>query len=135
MLFDAFDDLNWLAVIVAAVAYWVLGAVWYNDAVFGKQWKAATGKDMGQPNATQIVGNLVLWFIAALALALIAKEIRADGFGDGIVLGLVVSIGFIGTNRINAGLYEGRNKALMMVNAPYGILGFMIMGAILSTWT
>ena len=135
MLFDAFDDLNWLAVIVAAVAYWVLGAIWYNDAVFGKQWKAATGKDMGQPNATQIVGNLVLWFIAALALGLIAKSIGADNVGDGIVLGLVVSFGFIGTNRITQQLYEGGKVPLMKVNAPYTLLGFTIMGIILSTWT
>ena len=136
MLFDAFDDLNWWAVIVAALAYWVLGAVWYNDAVFGKQWREATGVDMSKPTAQQIVGNLVLWFIAALALGLIVNMIEADGFGDGIVLGLVVSFSFIGTNRINEWLYTGHpNKALMRVNAPYNLLGFMIMGVILATWT
>ena len=63
MLFDAFDDLNWLAVIVAALAYWVLGAIWYNDAVMGKKWQEATGVDMSKPTAQQIVGNLVLWFV------------------------------------------------------------------------
>lgn len=135
MLFDAFDDLNWLAVIVAAVAYWVLGAIYYNDAVMGKQWKAATGVEEMKPNAQQILGNLVLNFIAAIALALIAHMIGAENVGDGIVLGLVVSFGFIGTNRINEGLYTGPKTALMRVNAPYTLLGFIVMGIILATWT
>lgn len=135
MLFDAFDDLNWLAVIVAAVAYMVLGAIYYSEAVMGKQWKAAAGVDEMNPNPRQLVGNLVLWFIAAVALALIAHMIEADGVVDGIVLGFVVSFGFIGTNRLNEGLYSEPNPELMRVNAPYTLLGFIVMGIILSTWT
>ena len=132
MLFDAFDDLNWVAVIVAALAFWVLGAIWYHDAVMGKAWKAATGIDEMKPNAMQIVGNLVLWFIAALVLGLISTAIGADDVGDGLVLGLAVSFGFIGTNLITQQLYEGDKKALMKVNAPYVLLGFAIMGIILA---
>jgi hypothetical protein len=100
VLFDYFDDLNWLAVIVAALAFWVLGAIWYSDALFGRQWRAAAGVDEMKPTAQQIVGNLVTWFISALVLGLIAKGIGAENVGDGLVLGLVVSFGFIGTNRI-----------------------------------
>jgi hypothetical protein len=136
VLFDAFDDLNWLAVIVSAVAFWILGAIYYTDALFGKQWKAATGIDEMKPDPTQMIGNLVTWFISALALGLIAVSIGADNVGDGIVLGFVTSVGFIGMNRITEGLYTGMsNKALMRVNAPYTLLGFVIMGIILSTWT
>lgn len=135
MLFDAFDDLNWLAVIVAALAYWVLGAIWYSDPLFGKQWLAATGVTEMKPNAKQIVGNLVMWFLAALALGLIAVGISADGVGDGVVLGHVASFAFIGTNRINENLYVGGKGPLMKVNAPYTLLGFMIMVVILATWT
>ena len=98
----------------------------------GKQWKAATGIDDMKPTPQQLVGNLVTWFIAALALGLISTAIGADDVGDGIVLGLVVSFGFIGTNRITQQLYERDKAALMKVNAPYVLLGFTIMGIILS---
>jgi hypothetical protein len=135
VLFDYFDDLNWLAVIVAALAFWVLGAIWYSDALFGRQWRAAAGVDEMKPTAQQIVGNLVTWFISALVLGLIAKGIGAENVGDGLVLGLVVSFGFIGTNRITQQLYEGGKGPLMKVNAPYTLLGFAIMGIILATWT
>ena len=139
MIFDSLSDLNWLAVIVAAVAYFALGGIWYSDALFGKQWRAATGQEMGEdgkPSAGQIVTNLALWIIAAIALGLISMSIGADSLGEGVVLGLVVSFGFIGTNRIVARLYEGQpSAALMKINAPYHLLGYAIMGAILATWT
>jgi hypothetical protein len=136
MLFDAFDDLNWLAVIVSALAFWVLGAVYYSDALFGKQWKAAAGVEEMNPNATQIVGNLITWLISAIALGLIAKSIGADNVGDGLVLGLVAAFGFIGMNRLTEALYtDFANRALIKVNAPYNLAGYLIMGVILATWT
>jgi hypothetical protein len=49
MTFDALGDLNWLAVIVAALAYFAIGAVWYAPPVFGKAWMAAGG--MAMPEA------------------------------------------------------------------------------------
>ncbi len=137
MILDAFSDLNWLAVLVAALAYFALGAVWYSDALYGKQWRAATGQDMGSggtPDAGPMILNFVGWFIAALVLGLISKAIGADSIADGVVLGLLVSFGFIGTNRIVSFAYEGRNTALMRVNAPYTLLGYVIMGAILAVW-
>jgi hypothetical protein len=46
MSFDVLGDLNWLVVLVAAVAYFVLGALWYAPPVFGKVWAAAGGFDL-----------------------------------------------------------------------------------------
>jgi hypothetical protein len=43
MNFDALGDLNWLAVFVAALAYFAIGALWYAPPVFGKVWMAAGG--------------------------------------------------------------------------------------------
>ena len=117
MLFDFFADLNWLAVIVAAIAFFALGGIWYSNALFGKQYRAATGQEEGGMPAIPLLVNLIGWLVAALALALISKGIGASTVGDGIVLGLVVSFGFIGTNRIVGQFYEGRNTALMRVNA------------------
>lgn len=137
MIFDLFDDLNWGAVIVAGVAYFLLGFAWYSNAMFGRQYRAALGKDEAGDvvNVAAIVANLAGWIIAAIALGLVSAAVGADSVGDGLVLGLVVAFGFIGTNRIVSGFYEGRNSALMNINAPYTLLGYMLMGVILATWT
>lgn len=36
MISNLFDQDNWLAVLLAAVAYWVIGAIWYG--ILGKRW-------------------------------------------------------------------------------------------------
>jgi hypothetical protein len=135
MLFDFFADLNWLAVIVATLAYFVLGAIWYSNALFGSQYRAAIGQEEGTPvNVTALVVNLVGWFVAAVALALIAEAAGADDFVDGIVLGLVAWVGFIVTNRTVGNIYEGKGWDLARINGPYNALGYMVMGVILALW-
>ena len=131
MILDGFSDLNWGVVVVAAVAYFLLGFLWYSDALFGKQYRAAIdAEEGGSPPVPAIVSNLVAWFIAAIALGLIATAIGVDGAVDGIVLGLVVTIGFIGTNRVVGRMYGADNPKLMPINAPYALLGYSLMGAI-----
>jgi hypothetical protein len=43
MTFDVLGDLNWLAVIVATLAFFALGAAWYAPKVFGDVWMRAGG--------------------------------------------------------------------------------------------
>ena len=135
MILEAFDNLNWLAVILAGVAYFVLGAVWYSNLLFGKQYRAAigVGDEAATPPAAALIVNLVGWLIAALAMGLIAESIGADGFAEGVMLGIVIWLGFIVTNGIVNDFYSGMNAELAKVNGPYNLLGFVIMGAILAT--
>ena len=36
-------EINWIAVVVAAVACFLLGGLWYSKALFGKAWQRETG--------------------------------------------------------------------------------------------
>ncbi len=136
MLFDYFDDLNWFAVIVATLAYFAIGFAWYHDAVFGKQYRAATGQDeAAAPDPVAIVVNLVAWFVAALALALVAKGIGADTWDDGLVLGLVAGIGFVLTHVVSDILYTKRPTSLLWILGAYNVIGFAVMGIILGALT
>ena len=61
MSFDAFSDVNYLAVLVAALAYFALGAIWYIPPVMGTTWQKAGGIEVpeGQgPNPILFVGTL-----------------------------------------------------------------------------
>lgn len=136
MLFDYFDDLNWLAVIVATLAYFVIGYLWYADFAFGKQYRAAIGQgDDAAPDPVAIVVNLLAWFVAAVALGLVAKAIGADSWSDGLVLGLVAGVGFVFTHQLSDILYAKRPQSLLWVSGAYSIIGFAVMGIILGSWT
>ena len=98
MTFDVLSDLNWLAVLAAALAYFAIGAVWYAPPLFGKAWAAAGGLPTPDPSSrpspaiylTPLIGSV----LSAVALAMIAKSTDTDTFLEGIVVGLVVAIGF-----------------------------------------
>ena len=42
MLNQFLSTANWLAILIAAVAYFALGSVWFS-VLFGKQWMALNG--------------------------------------------------------------------------------------------
>lgn len=137
MLVDAFGELNWLAVIVAGLAYYALGAVWYTNVLFGRQYRTALGLDPdepGQPDPMLLGVNLVGWFLASLALALVVVGVDANSFVDGVVVGLVVSIGMVATHQVVNAMYDSRSSALVRIHVPYTIIGFVLMGAILAMW-
>src|SRR6185503_10080416 len=65
--------INYVAVLVAAVAGWLVGAVWYG--VLGKQWMAALGwteADITGPDGKRRMpmGPMIVAFIAQLVMAL-----------------------------------------------------------------
>jgi type III secretory pathway component EscU len=131
-MFD-YSAVNWLAVIIAAVANIVISTVWYLPQVFGKQWSTLLGREMntgGNPMlyAIAIIGSL----ISAYVLALIVNVSGATSVVEGAVTGLLVSIGFIATTQAVGGAFEGRSWTLFGINAGNSLVAYAVMGAILA---
>lgn len=131
-----FADLNWLAVIVGAVAYWLVGALWYSPVLFGKKWQAITGvtaENSGGLVATYL-GSLVVMFLQVTALAFIAQAIGVTELVDAIELGLGISVGFCALQLLLNQIYEKRSRELMMINAGYAIVGLTLASVIVTLW-
>ena len=70
---NLFSSFNWPAVLVAAVAYFALGAVWYSG-LFGKRWVAYHKINVEDPEMKKGVAGImsasfVLMLVAVLCLA------------------------------------------------------------------
>ena len=131
------NDLNWLAVLVAAVAFFAVAAVWYQPKVMGTKWMRAAGVEpsKGSPSPWIFVGTLIAYFLMATALAMIARGIGGSSFGDGLVLGLVTGVVFVGAQAWVNATYESRSMGLVIANGGIGILGHVIMAVIVTVWT
>jgi hypothetical protein len=138
MSFDVLGDVDWLAVVIAAGAYFIIGAVWYAPPVLGNAWMAAGGmqRPEGQrPNPSIYVVPLIGSLLSAIALGMIAAATHTDTVGEGIVLGLVVGIGFaisialvtatFETNKPNAFAWGG-------INAGYHLIGNLVAAVIIA---
>src|SRR5688572_14861979 len=96
MSLSVLGDLNWLAVVVATIAYFALGALWYAEFAFGKAWQRSVGWDFNPPEnagAGIYVAPLATCFVATLATAMVGAASNTDNIMEGILLGLIVGLG------------------------------------------
>jgi len=128
--------INILAVIVAAVVYFILGAVWYSPLLFAKpfiKYRGANPQELqGQP--TDYLIALVGSVIAALVLSLVVKSVNATTVVDGILIGLIACAGFAATSTLSFTIFTGPHKMLWVIYSGYQLVAFAIMGAILALW-
>ena len=129
-------EVNYLAVIAAAVATFALGGLWYSPALFGKAWQREAGvteDKMKSANMPLIFGlTFVLALIAAWVFALFLgpRPPMALGLGAGFSAGLCWVAASLGINY----LFERKSLKLWLINGGYHTLQFTIIGLILALW-
>ncbi len=127
-------SVNWLAVIVATLSTFVLGAIWYGP-LFGKAWMAEHGyteEDLKDANMGKIYGTaFVLEFIMVANLAFF---IQGVGLGESVLYAFLTGFGWvamaIGVNY----LFSRNSIKLWFIDAFYFVVSFTIMGVILGAW-
>ncbi len=135
-----FSSINYFAVLVAAVASFLLGFVWYS-LLFGKAWQAELGfsdEYIKEGNMGKIFGSsFVLMIIMALGMAMLVQghgEAREIGWLQGLYHGLYVGLFFVGTSMGINMLYQRQSFKLWTIDAAYQIAFLAMMGAILGAW-
>ena len=128
---------NW-AVLVAAVASAVIGAVWYSPFMFGNAWMRLLGRSeeevkKGNPKRAMI-GSFITTLITAYVLAMFVGYIDASTPTDGLQLGFWVWLGFVATVGFNTVLFEGKPRRLYLINATYQLISLLVMAMILAMW-
>jgi hypothetical protein len=128
--------LNHLAILVAAIIQWVVGALWYS-LLFAKPWMALTGHTKGErpkgailSMAISFVGGIVLCFVQAHMVLWSG----ANSFAWGAMIGFIAWVGFIAVPLMSQSLYERRPFKLFAINAGYWLVSLLITGGLLAVW-
>lgn len=136
-----FSELNLVAVLVAAVAYFALGALWYSPALFGKLWMRAIGKTHDELQGSWMhyaaagLASVVAAFVLAYVIALGGLlELTVATAAAGAMMGILVWVGFVGTTMGTSYLFGGRGRVLFLIDASYHLVGFFVMGGIIGGW-
>jgi surface polysaccharide O-acyltransferase-like enzyme len=129
---------NYPAVLVSAIAYWLLGAVWY-ALLFGKAWMALEGIPLEKLQAANPVLPYIISFLLNLLIAYVLSQLclwrSATTAARGAALGILLWIGFVGPITYSTYMYELRPWQLFAINGFYPLVGLALMGAILGAWT
>lgn len=138
MILDMFGELNWLAIVVATLAWFAFSAIWYSVPPLSKAWASAARVDAsgdGPPLALLFIPTLIGYFITTIVIALIARGIGAESATDGIVLGLVLGVGFGVVGALVNQVYEGKGSSYFLINGVNAIIAYAIVGLIVTIWS
>jgi hypothetical protein len=139
--FDTLGELNWLAVIVGALIYFALGALWYMPAFLGRAWQRSIGWDESrtppQTSPMTYVVPLLAYLVMATAVGLLAAATGSDTLADGIVLGLVLAVGLTLMHTLVDATFDPNKPepwTWFAINGSYHALGLLIVSVIVSAW-
>lgn len=124
-----------LSVLVAAIAGFVFGAIWY--MTLSKPWIAATGikvDEKGQPED----GSPLPYVLSFIAMILVAGMMRhtfalsgIETLGKGLISGLGIGLFFISPWIMINNAYGMRPFKLTLIDGGYATFGCAIIGAVL----
>jgi Protein of unknown function (DUF1761) len=132
--------INYIAVLCAAIAAWIAGAIWYT--VLGNRWKAALGwseaEILSRGKAKPPIGPMIISFIAELLMAALLAGLIAH-FGDvtiktGAIVGGLCWLGFVATTITVNNAYPGRKLALTIIDSGHWLAVLLIQGAIIGAF-
>jgi hypothetical protein len=128
---------NYIAVFVAALAYWLLGAVWYS-VLFHNAWMALEHVTPEQASGPVPVAPFIISFWLNLVIAFVLAQLcawrNASTAARGAALGILIWIGFLGPVTYTTYMYELRPFQLFAINEFYVLVGMALMGAIVGAW-
>src|SRR3954466_8791122 len=136
-----FAGISYLAILIAAIAGWLVGAVYY--MALGKQWVAAQGSSMEAFKARQAApqGTSAAWlpfalaFVANLAMAWVLAgmvgHLGAVTIRSAVISALFAWGGFVLTTSVVNNAFSGRRYALTAIDAGHWLVVLVLMGVVI----
>lgn len=136
-------SVNYLAIVAAAAAAMVIGAVWYGP-LFGKRWRVLTGISMEEMKSMPLtpIQAMGIGFVVMLVMAYVLNHVIAlgsayyneTGTTSGLMTAFWVWLGFVATTQVGVVLWEGKSWKLFGLNTIYSLVSLGVMSIILVLW-
>ena len=131
------NQINWLAVVAAALSTFVVGGLWYSPLLFGKAWLKANGFTEEQARdfnkGRVFIGAFILAFMMSADLAAFLAGPDTSLLW-GITAGALAGVGWAAGGLAVVALFENRSWRYIGINGGYLIVSFVLMGGILGAW-
>ncbi len=129
-------NINFLAVVVAAISTFLIGGLWYSPILFSKAWMREnnfTEEDLKSHSAARKFGvSFLMALIMAVNLAAFLGD-KAD-VTFGATAGFLTGAGWVLTGIAVIGVFENKSWRYILINGGYHTVAFTVMGVILGAW-
>jgi len=131
-------QVNYWAVLAAAVSSMVVGMIWYTPGVFGAKWAKLARVDlkkMSTPQPMPLIVTFILSLITAYVLAHVSF-LSNNFFHHSFVQDAVTTAGWLwlgltATRLWVHDLFESRPWQLTMLNATHELVTLLVMGLVI----
>lgn len=130
-------NINYLAVIVAAIVNIVLGILWYSPIAFGEMWAKEhhiSLSSMKKPTPEQHLKSVIISLIMAFVFAILLSWLNIHTPVEGMKLGFLLWLGFVATCLYSGVIWTKVSHTSFYITAGYRLVGLLLMGAILGAW-
>lgn len=139
MDFSFLSHINYLAVLVSSLIFFFFGSLWFS-ALFCSLWKQELERhnvviDQSKKALyTKMALTMIANMLASFALACLVVMTHSTTLGSGLILGVLVALGFAATALSNVFVWEDRSLRLFLIDAGYPVFGIIMAAIVLSVW-
>jgi hypothetical protein len=126
-----------LAVLAAAVVWFLVGAVWYTPLLFGNLWMELRGLDpaaIGQVPPWTIPVELIRCLVVVYVLAHLVVRLRVSDWRAALRLGFLVWLGFPATLLVGSVIWDNVPWTLAAIHAGDWLVQGLLVPMILAAW-
>ena len=129
------------SVVVATVASFAVSSLWYSPILFGREWMRLRGTSVNELDDAvnlgiwkRYVGQLISNLVLFTALGFFIFDTGSATAGDGMLVALIVWIGFSVTTAVGDMLWNKTPLKLALINEICTLVSLIVGGAIIGGW-
>lgn len=127
-------QLNWIAVLLAFVGYFVLGALWFT-VLFSKPYKMSMGRENESlPNKPIfIIGPALCTLVITLTSAILIYVLNISSVVDTFSFALLIGMGYLVANTVNIAINPNIPRPIVygIISGSYHLVGIVLASVII----
>jgi hypothetical protein len=135
------NQLNFMAIVVAAITAQIMAIIWYLPPLFGLRWARLIKGYSGLTDETlgaNLGRKVLLWFVGflinAFALALLLRAAHSTTNADAIALAVTVWVGLAAVISSWPSIHAGFPWGVWLMNNAIYLLIQIVLSIILTRW-
>jgi len=137
------SELNWLAILAAFIAFFVIGALWFGPKTFYPLWVKALGTDpqkspnshpMGLVFGLTALGAAAQVIAIAIVIHFVSLASGPVGAVGGAATGLLLGLGIAAASSLSHRLFSGQGLRVWAIEASGDVVSLTIAGLVLGAF-
>ncbi len=126
---------NILAVIVSAVASFIVGSIWFHPRVFGNTWMHLIGKTHEQLKGPKKAMMMVVIPSLVMPIAIGILYNHVDTSSQNTVIGIALLVWLVVICATSSEMiFENRPRKLWVINSIHQLINILVVSYIMALW-